>query len=115
MCRSRYLRRESRFQWKSAPRKKECVSLARKQFGDVGGSGRCLKDPSCVSCVPLVQVRCLGWEKNHEPFEFVNKMVDKTVVEVFATQVSVAGSRFDLEDTLFDCKPKTPVSSDVLF
>jgi hypothetical protein len=35
-------------------------------------------------------------------FEFVNKVVDETVVEVFTTQVSVTGSGLDLEDALLD-------------
>jgi hypothetical protein len=35
-------------------------------------------------------------------FEFVYEVVNKTVVEVLTTQVSVTGSRLDLEDTLLD-------------
>lgn len=34
--------------------------------------------------------------------ELVNKVVDKTVVEVLATQVGVAGGGLDLEDALLD-------------
>lgn len=34
--------------------------------------------------------------------KFVNKVVDKAVVEIFTTQVSVTGSGLDLEDTLLN-------------
>jgi hypothetical protein len=34
--------------------------------------------------------------------EFVNEVVDQTVVEVLTTQVGVTGSRLDLEDTLLN-------------
>jgi hypothetical protein len=34
--------------------------------------------------------------------EFVDKVVDETVVKVLTTQVGVTGSGLDLEDTLFD-------------
>lgn len=34
--------------------------------------------------------------------EFVNEVVDQTVVEVFTTQVSVTSGRLDLEDTLLN-------------
>lgn len=35
-------------------------------------------------------------------FEFINKVVNETVVEVLTTQVGVTGGRLDLEDTLLD-------------
>jgi hypothetical protein len=38
------------------------------------------------------------------PLEFVNKVVNETIVEVFTTQVSVSGCGLDLEDTLLDCQ-----------
>lgn len=34
--------------------------------------------------------------------ELINEVVNKTVVEIFATKVSVTGGRLDLEDTLLD-------------
>ena len=36
------------------------------------------------------------------PFEFINEVVDETVIEVLTTQVSVTGCGLDLEDTLLD-------------
>ncbi|RMX76855.1 hypothetical protein D0869_10348 [Hortaea werneckii] len=36
------------------------------------------------------------------PLEFINEVVNKTVVEVLATKVSVTGSRLNLEDTLLN-------------
>jgi len=36
------------------------------------------------------------------PFEFVNEVIDETVVEVFATQVSVTCSGLDLKDTFLN-------------
>jgi len=38
--------------------------------------------------------------------EFVNEVVNKTVVEVLATQMSVTGRRLDLEDTLLDSEER---------
>lgn len=38
--------------------------------------------------------------------EFVDKVVDQTVVEVLTTQVGVTGSRLDLEDTLLNGKER---------
>jgi hypothetical protein len=36
------------------------------------------------------------------PLEFIDEVIDQTVVEVLTTQVSVTSGRLDLEDTLFD-------------
>lgn len=38
--------------------------------------------------------------------ELVNEVVNETVVEIFTTQVSVTGSRLDLEDTLLNGKER---------
>ena len=45
------------------------------------------------------------------PFEFVNKVVNETVVEVLATQVSVTGSSLDLEDTFLNGQERDIESS----
>ena len=39
-------------------------------------------------------------------FELINEVVDETVVEVLTTQVSVTGSRLDLEDTLLNSQER---------
>lgn len=39
-------------------------------------------------------------------FELINEVVNETVVEIFTTQVSVTGSRLDLEDTLLNGKER---------
>jgi hypothetical protein len=37
-------------------------------------------------------------------FEFVDEVVDQTVVEVLTTQVSVTSSGLDLENAFLDCE-----------
>ena len=39
-------------------------------------------------------------------FELRDEVVDKTVVEVFTTQVSISSGRLDLEDALLDGKER---------
>jgi len=54
---------------------------------------------------------CKTWGKNQQkkiayllvlPLELIDEMVDKTVVKVLTTQVSITSSRFDFKDTLLD-------------
>merc|ERR1711881_494293 len=37
-------------------------------------------------------------------FEFLNEMINHTVIEIFATEMCVTSSRFYFEDTVFNCE-----------
>lgn len=38
------------------------------------------------------------------PFEFLDKVVDESVIEIFTTEMGVTSGGFDFEDTVFDCQ-----------